>query len=264
MPITTGGFRGFPGYGAELETLVSQSGLAWGRPELLQYLPAKIAATSRDPGSDNTKILRPHLLLGKVAGENSVFKPWDPDATDGTAKICGILLEALSIEYLGVDQEKFTGYVVFSGGIQPSALQIPSESSAGIAGKADEYLVRNSLAPYFQLSDMPCSPTGGPITITDDVTLLNEMSGSTFNVVGTAEVEVTLPTLPRKGVSFTFNNLANQNLVFTSGSSNVIANNATVATIAYQTTNEKLGASAMIYGTGSNWVVSPTNGKTLS
>jgi len=91
-----GGF-GKPGAGAISRNTVAE--LLWGGDNakgLALFQSAVISGTARDDGNTPTTVLRPGLILGIITSSGE-YAEWDPDATDGTQNIAGVLAEELKV-----------------------------------------------------------------------------------------------------------------------------------------------------------------------
>lgn len=80
-----------PGVAASLFSQTNQ--FIWGgsRAEVLEW-DAVIDSAAEDAGSNNTKVLRAGLAMGKVTASGKL-RQWDPAAADGTEDLFGFLKE---------------------------------------------------------------------------------------------------------------------------------------------------------------------------
>lgn len=251
-------------YATPFNEVVNPTNITWGRLDQQIFLSAIIDGSARDAGNTGfTDVLRPGLLLGKVTSGSDVtkFKQWNPDATDGTQKICGVLLGAQKMQLLGTDYDRATGYILFSGNLKASGICVASSSTPGIAGTALEWLIRRQLAQSFRLDDDPSGYFPGQdfLTATSDLTVTEAMAGTNFVTGGTGAVTFTLPS-PKRGLEYSFYNAVDQNMTITCATTDVLIvyNDIAADSVALSTTSEKVGGSFRVVGTGTKWLVIPS------
>lgn len=250
-------------YATPFNEVVNPTNITWGRLDQQIFLPVIIDGSARDAGNTNfTDVLRPGLLMGKITSGADVnkFKQWNPDATDGSQKICGILLSAQKMQLLNNDYDRATGYILFAGNIKASGLMVASSSSSGIAGTALEWMIRRQLAQSFRLDDDPSGyfPGQNVANATADTTVTEAMAGTMFVTAGTGALTFTLPS-PKRGLEYSFYNAVDQNMVITCATTDVLIayNDIAADSVALSTASEKVGGSFRVIGTGTKWLVVP-------
>lgn len=251
-------------YATPFNEVVNPTNITWGRLDQQVFLPAIIDGSARDAGNTNfTDVLRPGLLLGKITSgaDANKFKQWNPDATDGSQKICGVLLSAQKMQLLGSDYDRATGYILFSGNLKASGIMIASSSTPGIAGSSLEWLIRRQLAQSFRLDDDPSGyfPGQNAVSVTADTTVTEAMAGQMFITNGAGSVTFTLPS-PKRGLEYSFYNAVDQNMVITCATTDILIvyNDIAADSVALSTASEKVGGSFRVVGTGTKWLVIPS------
>lgn len=258
-----------PGYNvAQMNEVTNAYGITWGRLDNLRLLPFVVDGASRDAGNTGyTQVLRPGLIMGRVDTGSAPLlklKQWDPTATDGTQKIAGVLMTPLNMTTLSNNYDRFAGYVLVGGQVIAKALCLASTATPGIAGTANEYLIRSMMSPYFQFSDDPMGlkAEGATLiqTITATATLTTAQAGMHLLVNGAGAVVLTLPATATAGLTYTITNIADQNLTITAGTADtmIILNDLAADSVALSTASKKIGGTFKIIGTGSAWVVIPS------
>jgi hypothetical protein len=187
------------------------------------------------------------------------LKVWNPDATDGSEYIFGILKESRSMLSNNTSTDRLTGAIVLSGGIRGSKLVVPGTTALGLSGNANEYLVRQQLRGRFMLDDdfQFARPERQLVTVTagmraSGITLTHiDSHHFYFNTGGT--LAVSLGALaPYKGVEFDFfaSVTTTDAITVSSGSSNIKAAGSAA-------TNSLVidGACRRLVGNGSLWLV---------
>lgn len=254
-----------PGMGAVAEIVEAPTGMKWGKPHPLQWLPARISGAARDAGNTGyTTVLRPGLLLGTIAA-TGLMKQWDPTAIDGSHKISGVLPFALPVTQSGTDTERFIS-VVAGGSIVERGLAIASSTSWGIDGHAEEYNIRSQMTPGFVFDDDPMHALtswreGGIMIIAASATLSEVHNGTLIVVRGASgAVNLTLPATPKKGLRYRVFNAVDQNLTLTAGTADTMVTLAdlTADSVALSTSSEKIGGSFEVIGDGTGWLVIPS------
>lgn len=259
--IESSGFSALPGIQSVLGTV--ENHFWWDRFENQIWLPAVIDGASRDSGNTVTDVLRPGLLLGRVTSTNKC-KQFDPTATDGTAKVFGILGYAHKMTSMGSNADRYIGWVMVSGCVKADKLLIPGQSSFGISGNAYEHLIRRSMHPRFLFSDrLQGNDSGGwhqIVAKTADYTVTGADSNTLFTNRGASgTVNFTLPATPAQGLRFGFHVVANQTVTLTSGTADtlIVLNDATADTVSLATTSLKIGGHLEVIGDGTGWLVVP-------
>jgi hypothetical protein len=258
-------FGVLPGnYMTPFQEVVNSTNITWGRLDQQIYLATVIDGSSRDAGNTNfTDVLRPGLLLGKVTSgaDAGKLKQWNPDATDGTQKIVGVLMSAQKMQLMGSDQDRYMGYILFAGCVKATGLVIASSTSDGIVGHALEYVIRRQMAMAFRFDDDPAGYVPGQVSnlVTADKTLLESEAGQLFVTNGTGAITFTLPATPKRGLEYTFYNAVDQNMTITCATTDILVvyNDIAADSVALSTASEKVGGSFRVIGTGTKWLVIP-------
>lgn len=156
--------QAIPGIEAIRQTV--EANITWGRWEQQVIMPVVIDGAARDAGNtDDTTILRPGLLMGRVTASNK-FQQWNNQpavANFGVEYPTGILLYDQKMQYLGANKDRWVGYLLVAGNVKASAVQDPVESSAGIAGIGNEYLIRGSFGGRLLFDDDFGAPHSGGV-----------------------------------------------------------------------------------------------------
>jgi hypothetical protein len=258
-------FGVLPGnYMTPFQEVVNSTNITWGRLDQQIYLATVIDGSSRDAGNTNfADVLRPGLLLGKVTSgaDAGKLKQWNPDATDGTQKIVGVLMSAQKMQLMGTDQDRYMGYILFAGCVKATGLVIASSTSDGIVGHALEYVIRRQMAMAFRFDDDPAGYVPGQVSnlVTADKTLLESEAGQLFVTNGTGAITFTLPATPKRGLEYTFYNAVDQNMTITCATTDILVvyNDIAADSVALSTASEKVGGSFRVIGTGTKWLVIP-------
>ena len=252
-----------PGMGSPIEEQQNPYGAKWGNPYALQLVGAQIDGSARDTGNTgNTTVLRAGLLMGKVFATGKL-KEWNPDATDGTARIFGILPFSFMVQAGGTDTDK--GFAVIVAGSVTAKGICYSGEEYDINGKDEEYNIRKQLAHgNFVFADDPlgalAGKQAGQLVVSADATLGELHNGSLVVVRGaTGAVNLTLPASPKRGLEYEVINVSDQDLTLTDPTGNTIVafNDLTATSVALSTASEKVGGSFRIVGDGTGWLVIP-------
>lgn len=248
--MTRIGMNGIPGVNAALST--SDSEIYWGGDEsriTVLRMDGTVVSTAVDAGNTPTTVLRKGLLLGKVTATGKL-KEWDPDASDGSEDIYGVLdieLQMLDTSGSAVDQWCRVAVV---GPIKASALRI---QGSALVGHADEYLARRKLvAAGFRFDDDPQgfkAGSGGRIAIkSTNYTVVAADNGTQFQAI-TADATFTLPAL-KAGLEFEFLRVSDHNLVVASaeGDNIIVGNDDSADSISWSTASNKIGARVRVRG----------------
>lgn len=191
----------------------------FGRPESLWlYGDKRISGAARDAGHSTTTILRGGLLMGVITA-TKLWKEWSPTAVDGSQWIRGVLMSAVNTQRNGANQNRLTGRIAQFGDFKCAQLLIPGESTYGIIGKDNEFLVRDGVIGQFRLDDFQANQIR-TVILTGDTTLDYTYHGATVSNLGAAgSVAITLPT-PRPGFRLNFRVDTGQTIVLNSSASN--------------------------------------------
>jgi len=255
----TGAF-GLPSVQSALET--SENVFWWGRFEQEAFIGSIIDGSARDAGNTGyTDVLRPGLLLGRITASGKL-KEWTPAATDGTENLYGILGFSQKMSRMGANADRWIGWVYAWGFLKADRIYIPGSTSPGISGNANEHRVRTQLGKRFTFSDqLEGNDFGGfrnVVAKTTDYTVTAEDHDTLFTTRGAAgAVNFTLPATALVGLSYSFFNVANQNMTVTGGTADtmVTENDAAADSVAFSSLNEKVGGSFTVYGDGTSWLV---------
>jgi hypothetical protein len=238
-----------PGIGSITET--TERIIWWGREENLLYVSNRlIDSTTVDSGSTPTTDIRSGTVLGRKTSDGNYY-PFNPDATDGTEIVEGVLLRDISmLDANGVAEDKFA-HILLSGPLKSAQLFI--EGSAFV-GKNGEEVARRQMVTSgrFVLDDelegrgaylgLPLNEVNKAASYTvlaaDNGTLFTMSLISTF----------TLPTLSA-GLAFEFLSTVDANMLITSAAGNdiVYEDDAAATTITFSTGTEKLGAHIQVF-----------------
>lgn len=244
-----------PGIDAAVET--AENEFTFGPAGVGVVRGGTIDSTSVDTGSPTT-LLRPGLLMGIVTA-TGYFKNCLSTATDGSQHPVGFLLEHVNMydPMAGAVRAK-TGKVLYTGHVKVANLY-----------GFDEY-ARGLLSPRFVFDDLR-QVTGAWKTVTKatDYTVLAADNGTHFNTAGAAGAVVfTLPAITDcRGYRFRFTNVANQNMTVTAPANKLVTfNNLTATSVAFSTSNEKIGASVEIVALpdSSKYLALPSGANTLT
>ena len=241
----------YPGLSTDYQTATRD--ITWGRAEWLWNQSCQISGAARDAGNDVTTILRPGLLLGKITSSN-LMKEWNPNGTDGSERIAGVLGSDLSVQILAANAPKFTGNVLLSGGLKAASLLIGGNASYGIASDSYEILAREQLAALgFKLDDKPNFPAGGypyrKVITATSMTLTVADHATMFVMNQSGAHIVTLPVMV-PGFRAKFYQLADQSLTLTSNPADTLVafNDSAADTVALSTSSEKIGGCFEVIG----------------
>lgn len=270
-----------PGIDAVRENV--EAAITWGPWEYNRtfVIGAIIDGSARDAGNSPTTVLRPGLMLGQVRAASGTdplkFKQWDPTATDGTQDFAGILLWDASMQMLGVDRDRWFGYVLVGGLVKAASVLIPGQSSAGLSGVATEHFVRGLLSGRYLMDDYPHLWNGNALmggwkniqSKTAAYTVVASDNGTLFNTLGAAgTVAFTLPAITNsKGMRFGFYNCVNQNMSVASAAAGdlITFNNAAASTVSFATASQKIGGMIEVIGLdNASWLVMHYGSNTLT
>lgn len=257
--VQFGGFGGMPGLDAADYTVEAE--LLWKKDSgSFIVTGGMIDSATTDAGNTPTTLLRPGLLLGRIASSGKL-SVWNPTGTDGTQFIYGILAAGLNMSPFGTALSKFSGPVIVSGAVKAGSIIVPGQSSAGLSGQALEHLIRHQMMGRFLLDDRFHGGVTFPRTViakTADYTVTENDNGTLFTNRGaTGAVIFTLPATAEKGLRYGFYVVADQNVTVTAGTADtmVVFNDATADSVAFSTASKKIGAYVEVYGDGTGWLV---------
>jgi hypothetical protein len=250
----------------ELKEVVNKTGLFFGRADRLNFYGAVIDNSAADAGNTGyTSHLRPGLLMGRIntaGGDQNKWKHWDPTATDGSQIIGGILAHPLQMSYQGSGIDRLVGgWICVSGGLRSKGITVPSLTSEGIVGIAQEWNIRRQINKWFQLDDMPMGlPFGVQQAKTANYTVLESDCGMLFTNTGASgTVNFTLPVTAKQGLEYEFQCTADQTMTITAGTADtmITLNDLAADSVSLATSSEKIGGGFRVIGTGSTWLVIP-------
>ena len=251
-------------YMAPFNEVVNTTNITWGRLDQQMYLATVITGSSRDAGNSAfTDVLRPGLLLGKITSGTGVgkLKQWNPDATDGSQKIYAVLMSAQKMQLMGNDMDRYAGYILYGGCVKSTGLVIASSTTDGIVGNSLEWVVRRQMALAFRFDDDPSGYVPGSVitTVTASTTITEAQAGQLFVSSGTGATTFTLPSVPKRGLEYSFYNAVDQNLVLTCATTGtlIVFNNVAANSVSLSTASQKVGGAFRVVGTGSKWLVVP-------
>lgn len=238
----------------------------WGHWTQQTIQPAIISGAARDLGqaAGETDILRPGLLMGQITTTKKLLA-WDPTNTDGSEQIHGVLLYDQKMQLLNSDKDRWVGIMTAGKLKENSALIDVASSTHGLSGKTNEYIARAQLHPRFLVDDkLEGSYYGGWRNIVAKgvgvtaYTVLEAENNTLFTNKGNdGNINFTLPATAKLGLRYGFLVVANFNLVLTAGTVDtmVVFNDAAADSVAYQTTDDKIGGFFEVIGDGALWYV---------
>ena len=254
-------------HGVTDEQFPFDNSLLQGRFEKSQFYRGRLSSNLRDAGNtDNTSIIRKGALLAYTSGTDKELTHFDPTGavSNGSHRFAALLGRSINLlDSTGTATDRQVGDILGGGVISPNDVLLVSQSSPGIVGNAYEYHIRKQMAANgdFVFEDHPneCplmswshsdAKTASATLVESDRDILWTNSGASGSVT------LTLPTTPKKDLAFYFHVIADQNLVVTSTTTDVIAfNNAAATSVAFQTSSEKIGGGFAVIGNGSKWQV---------
>jgi hypothetical protein len=265
MILFDGAF-GTPGIRDLLETTENQFWV--GRYELQEWVGEVVDGSATDTGNTNqTSDLRAGLLLGKATSGNDEgkLKQWNPAATDGTEDIYGVLPYMLNTDFRGSTLDRKTGIMV-GGLVDATKLLIPGQTALGIAGNANEFLIRNQMVGsgrfkfYKDFVSIDQGSWRNVVAKTANYTVTTSDIGVLFTNRGaTGTVNFTLPATAYKGFRVGFYVVADQTLTVTSGTADtmVVYNDAAADSVSFGSAGDKVGGMFEVIGDGTGWLVIP-------
>lgn len=225
------------------------------------YHPNIIASTAVDAGNTPTTTLRAGLIMGRITS-SKLLKEWNPDGTDGSELIAGILMEDQKmLDYLGSVEVKGSSPILAAGCVKAAQLLI--EGTVFTSSAAEQH-ARTLMKSRFVFDDdlvmkVPFWTMTRELIVTGDTTVTAAQNGTLFVVSGGTGVTFTLPT-PTDGLTYEFINLDDQNMAVASAGSNddiVFKNDTGADSLTFSTMSEKKGARLRVRYSGvvSKWFV---------
>lgn len=248
MPLAFPTHGELPGIKAISQT--TEKVIWFGREENLLYLARNIIGSGAlDDGNTPTTTLRAGLALGRKTSDDKLYE-WDPDATDGTENLEGILLEEQRMLDSDATATQRNGNVLAYGCIKAADILI---EGTALTSSADEMQFRKMAAGRFIIDDDLNFEFWTPpkyrrvIAKTADYTILKSDHGTLFTNVGAmGAVAFTLPAVADAGgFEVGFWVVADQSVTIASAGSNdniVFFNDAAADSLAISTMSEKIGA----------------------
>jgi hypothetical protein len=251
---------GVPGSGAAVTSTHRQ--ILFGRPQEREVLDtgAFVSSTARDAGNTPTTVLRAGLLMGVITASGK-WAEWNPDGSDGTEVLQGILAEEIVMtDILGTAVDR-DAPVILSGPVKADMLLV---EGTALVGDTDEYLARRLLANMgFRLSDDPAKTKAGLTprysTKITDYTVVAADNGTTFFAT-TADADFTLPAI-KAGLEFEFIRASDHEMAVISaeGDNLVVGNDLSADSVTFTTASEQIGARVKVkgvyLGTTLKWLV---------
>ena len=246
-----------PGIGSITET--TERIIWWGREENLLYVSNRVIdSTTVDSGSTPTTDIRSGTVLGRKTSDGNYY-PFNPDATDGTEIVEGVLLRDISmLDANGVAEDKFA-HILLSGPLKAAQLFI--EGSAFV-GKAGEEIARRQMVTSgrfilddelegrgaylgLPLNEIADAGTSRTVTAAENGTLFTASTANDF----------TLPAISA-GLAFEFLQTSDNNLIIRAPAAIMVyEHSATATTITFSTSTEKMGAHIQVFANsaGAKW-----------
>jgi len=261
--MSASGAWGKPGIGAD--RTVAESEILWGSDQSRNaalWKSAVIGSGAVDAGNTPTTVLRPGLLLG-INATSGEYEDWDPNASDGTQNLAGVLdCEIKTLDLDATAQDRV--FRVLVGRAPVKAAKLLVEGTA-LGSSADEWLARRALAGAgFVLDDDPFNyksgqnPRTGLVTDAAD-TLTAAENGSIIFYNNAASTTVTLPAL-EAGLEFTLFRVGDEEFIIASaeGDNIMFGNDLSGDSVTWTTAGEHLGAGIRVrsvyVGTTLKWL----------
>lgn len=258
-----------PGIGAD--RTVAESEILWGADQARNaalWQSVVISGAARDAGNTPTTVLRPGLLLGKVTSSGEM-KEWNPDGTDGSEWLLGVLdTELRAQDFDATDQDRVFRMLVGRAPLKARKLLI---EGTALPGDTDEYLARRMLAKAgFVLDDDTANHKAGinqrlvRVTAAGAYAITASQNGSLIVFSNVAAVAPTLPTI-LPGLSFDILREGDEEIVVASaeGDNLIVGNDLAADSITFTTAGNHIGAmvhvESMYLGGTLYWLVTLPN-----
>lgn len=261
--MSSTGQWGVPGIGAD--RTVTESEILWGADQARNgalWKSAVIGSATVDAGNTPTNLLRPGLLLG-INSTSNEYEDWDPNASDGTQNLAGILdTEIRTYDLDATARDRV--FRVLVGRAPVKAAKLLVEGTA-LGSSADEWLARRMLnAAGFVLDDDPFGYKAGAVArcalvtgVADTLTAAE--NGSIISYNNAASVTVTLPAL-EAGLEYTLLRVGDEEFIVASaeGDNIIFGNDLSGDSVTWTTATEHLGAGVRVrsiyVGTALKWL----------
>lgn len=225
-----------PGIQEAIETFERE--ICWGKWEQLRSTSAQVDAATIDAGNTPTTILRPGLLLGKIAATGKLTH-YDGDATDGSDVAVAILKQPYSMVDLGGTTRELFVDVLIGGPVKAGmlyGLDIQSRKQLAGAFYFDDEAANCRFGNYLKQAAKTADYT---VVAADDRTLFTTKGAS-----GAVVFTLPAPTLALKGMLVGFFNEADQNMTVNCATNDLIVtfNDLAADSVAFSTSGQKIGA----------------------
>lgn len=257
------GFGGWAVAGQGALEQTSEREIIWGgddrQPGILRR-NAVIDGAARDAGNSPTTVLRRGLLLGKVTATGQ-YKEWNPDGSDGSEYLAGILnveLRAQDFNATNIDR----AFAILTKAPLRAA-QLLVEGTA-LTSSTDGPLARRQLrAMGCVLDDDPAGHLAGAERYETNAdtadTLTAADNGKTIFYTNAAAVLVTLPAAA-PGLEFDIIRAGDEEIVVASPTADniIVGNDLSADSITFTTSGQHLGARIKLrsayVGTTIKWI----------
>jgi hypothetical protein len=242
-----------PGIQEAVETFERE--ICWGKWEQLRTTSAQIDATTIDPTNTPTSILRPGLLLGRIAATGKLVH-YDGDATDGSDVAVAALTQPFSMVDVGGTTRELFVNVLIGGPVKAGMLYgLDIQARKQLAGNFlfDDEAANGRFSNYLRQRAKTADYT---VTSADDRVLFTTKGAS-----GAVIFTLPAPTLALKGMLVGFFSEANQNMTINCASNDVLVtfNDLEADSVAFSTADQKIGAfvEATPNFDGTKWLIMP-------
>lgn len=236
--------------GISADRVTAEREIFWGSDALrfaAMAQPGIVGSGTVDAGNTPTTDLRAGLLLG-INSTSGEFEDWNPDATDGTQWLAGVLCDNVRMLDLdGTAADRQPRVCVAGGRLKTRRLLI--EGTAFLSS-TDRYLARRALAKAgFLLDDDPFNYLSGlnqrvvRATGAGAYVVTAAQNGSLIIFSNAAAVAVTLPTLI-PGLAFDILREGDEEIVVASaaGDDIIVGNDLSADSITFTTAANHIGA----------------------
>lgn len=235
------------------------------------FHPNIFLAAAVDAGNTPTTTLRAGLVLGRVTA-TKLLTAWNPDGTDGSEWIAGILMEDQNMLDVSAVAQIVGGPPVLAGGCVKAA-QLLIEGTA-FTSSAAQYHARALMRTRFVFDDdliqqtPPWVMSRELIVTAATLTVTAAMNGTRFVSSGGSGSAYTLPT-PTDGLTYEFLNVDDQTMsIASAGSADDIltVNDAGADSLTFSTGSSLIGAYVRLRYSGvmAKWVVEKLCSNTMT